>query len=491
MQIPCNLSQYTQNWDNNERKRARMSSLQQHRLLSVLGILTLLWGCLPFFRGSPEPQNPGYEEGSAAAHARAILKEKGYWDALPYYFQAIQEADLEHAHLLRYELAMSALREGERDVALDLLSSILSRDPHHPLALPLYRSLTEPLPFRATATSNLGFDRVKVLISLPKEYSLSTSSPLFSETGAALWQSYTGPLTGILSQRFEVLATERMEPFAAELNGIRTSLRLFRVAQGVVLELPLEDYLLGVVTREMGPGFPMEALKAQAVLSRTLLYELKSQAREGSPYHVRGDISHQAFGIAETSETIRNAVVSTRGEILTYARSPAVVFFHADNGGVSEDPRFVWGFSLPYYSIRRDPFSNQVPRWSYRISIPELRRILHFKELTQLRMLRSPSGRVTRLILSGGGIRREIKGNEFRLLLGSTQLRSLMIHLRREGEDLVFEGRGYGHGVGMSQWGARRMAERGLTYQEILSYYYPGTEIIRLPDLTAKKLSSF
>lgn len=445
----------------------------------LLGVFLLLASCL-FSRPYSAPPIPSQD---LLKEAREVLRKKGYWDALPSFWRAISaEPDRYQRDLLRYELAMAAIEAGERDIALDLLAVILEHDPSHPLALPLYQSLREPVHLpppmeRGGETPSL----VRVLITDPEGFTIETTADLVDEKGVAIHSGYRGTLKDLFPYPVTQLTRIGGEPFPATLNGYRTIVRLFHHSEGVIIELPLEDYLLGVLAREMGAGFPLEALKAQAVLSRTFLYELALRSPLNAPYHVRGDTSHQAFRIGAISPEMITAVVSTRGEILTFEGAPAVVFFHADNGGISEDPRYVWGFSFPYYRIQRDPFSNQVPPWRLVLSPEELGRVFRFANLRTLELFRSPSGRVMEVVLKGGNRVVRLKGNEFRLTLGSTRLKSLKFRLAKEGRELVFFGEGYGHGVGLSQWGAKRMAEAGLGYKEILSFYYPGTVLLRLP----------
>jgi len=441
--------------------------------LSLLSCSSMRGSTSPSTIPSPDPLQS----------AREILRKKGYWDALPLYYRAMErESDPEVVNLLRYELAMAALEVGERDVALDLLTAILEHDSKNPLALPLYQSLREPTPLpQPSGERNEIPPFIRVLITDPEGFTLETTQELFNEKGEKVLSRYSGSLRDILSYPFHRLSTGDGGSFSATLNRYPLALRLFKVEEGIVLEIPLEDYLLGVLVREMGPSFPLEALKAQAVLSRTFLYERSLRTPKTAPYLVRSDTSHQAFGIGTISPEIITAVVSTRGEILAYGDAPALVFFHADNGGVSEDPRYVWGFSLPYYQIQRDPFSNQVPPWNLVLSREELERLFHIPSLRTIELFRSPSGRVMEVILKGDRKVLRMKGNEFRLILGPTRLKSLKFRLQSRRDQLIFSGEGYGHGVGLSQWGARRMAESGLHYQEILSFYYPGTRIRHLP----------
>lgn len=263
---------------------------------------------------------------------------------------------------------------------------------------------------------------------------------------------------------------------------------LRRVSAGLILEIPLDEYLVGVVSTEMSSSWHIEALKAQAVASRTYVVRALMDVPANRAWDVRGDVMDQAFRPTAIAGAAARAVHETAGEVLVWEGKPARIFFHADNGGVSEDPRWVWGHVLPYYRVEKDSWSNKVPAWEARVGLDEWRRRQRLPDPRRVTLQRSASGRVAALVWEGkDGSRRSLRGNDVRLALGPRRIRSLLFDMERVGSEFVLRGRGYGHGVGMSQWGARTMADAGTRHHEILAQYYPGLLLGRLPDVAAAR----
>lgn len=261
----------------------------------------------------------------------------------------------------------------------------------------------------------------------------------------------------------------------------------------VVNALPMETYLAGVLAGEMPLSFQPEALKAQAVASRSYAYYLLARSRD-KDYDLGADTAAQVYkGIAARDERALQAVAATPGEMLTadtVRGEPIIAYFHSHSGGVLEDDALVWGGAgdLPYYSVRPDPESQAYKPmdWEYGIGADELARLLRangfgVKTVTAVRAAElSPSGRwaVVGLVTDRGELR--MQGNSFRLMLGAGRLKSLLCTVRRQGGRFVFTGKGFGHGVGMSQWGAEALARAGQGYEAILARYYQGAKLRRL-----------
>ncbi len=253
----------------------------------------------------------------------------------------------------------------------------------------------------------------------------------------------------------------------------------------LINELPLEAYLYGVVPREMPSRWPMEALKAQAVAARTYAFYLK-QRTNSLDYHLCATTMSQAYnGAAFETDNTNRAVDETRGQLLYYRGVPALAYFHAHSGGITEDPRHVWSAPVPYLRPVVDSFSMMAPSssWSVTLDYETIRRSLGragielgaIAEIVPLEF--SPSNRLVRVKIVHQGGETTLGGNEFRLILGPTLIRSTLLALTNNGGSVTFEGRGYGHGVGMSQWGAMAMAREGYNWREILKYYYPELEL--------------
>ena len=248
----------------------------------------------------------------------------------------------------------------------------------------------------------------------------------------------------------------------------------------VINELDLEDYLYGVVKMEVDPRWPAEALKAQAVAARTLaLYSLGRYQREG--YDVRATTETQVYGgVAAEDARTTAAVDATRGVIITFAGRPIFAAFHSDSGGHTESSEYVWGGRYAYLKGVPDPYNTPPQRWMASLDLAvledRLRRAGKFiGGIESIEVAEtSPSGRAQSVrILSGAGAL-TVKSTELRSLFGADLLKSTLFSVRLVDEQVEFVGRGAGHGVGMSQWGARGQALLGRGYQEILRYYYSG-----------------
>jgi len=270
------------------------------------------------------------------------------------------------------------------------------------------------------------------------------------------------------------------------------------------MEMSLRDYLVGVVAAEMPASFPEEALKAQAVAARTYcMYKLmlieNGQAPAASHMGAMfcSDHSHcEAFYDLDTEDPwgesrekylplIENAVDSTDGVIAVWQDEPIVAVFHSASGPRTEASENVWGGSLPYLVSVESPGGEASAKYygEKRISIADFRSLvsaaLPGADLTAApeewfkASVRSEGGGIITVKLGG----KEVKGTFVRSLLG---LASTNFTYRVEGDELVFSTTGTGHGVGMSQYGARYMALEGADYEEIICRYYTGVELKKL-----------
>jgi stage II sporulation protein D len=249
----------------------------------------------------------------------------------------------------------------------------------------------------------------------------------------------------------------------------------------VVNELPLEDYVKGVVNGEVGKSWDAEALKAQAVISRTYVLMQKSQAVTAPlPYDVTSSVLHQVFKGGELPESIVQAVESTKGEILTYEGSPIVAYFHSTSGGMTEDAFDAFGKRYPYLkSVKTNSELSPYFLWQRKISVKDMEKASGVNGLRDIRVdSRTGSGRVRNFLFLLGSGSTKVSARVLRQNLGWDKLPSTLItSIMRDNGTFVIEGRGYGHGVGLCQWSALQMARDGKTYKEILSYFYPGTTL--------------
>ncbi len=263
-------------------------------------------------------------------------------------------------------------------------------------------------------------------------------------------------------------------------------------AAGETLQLinhaPLEDYVASVVASEYGLG-DLEGAKAMAVVART--YALYSAGKFGAAYdHVDHTASQMYGGLSTVTPVAHRATEATRGEVLTYGGAPIEAVYFSASGGHTASNEHVWQASaaLPYLRGKPDPYAGASPHADWRVAVDRsrlLRRLTrrHGFEVSGFVLgERSAGGRVRTIeLLGAGGRRTEVSGNDFRLFvnqqLSGSGLRSTLFDAERTGGRYVFEGSGYGHGVGLSQYGAHAMAERGHGYREILQFYYAGTTL--------------
>jgi stage II sporulation protein D len=263
-------------------------------------------------------------------------------------------------------------------------------------------------------------------------------------------------------------------------------LDLVRIGEtlAVVNELPLEDYLAGVLRAEAGEKFPKEALRAQAIVART--YAAHQRAISvGKPFHIIASTVHQQyFGRVAPASPIWDAVRETTGQVLLWEGEVFPAFYHTESGGYTEDPRTVFAArNMPGLKPVVCPFSAGSPHyyWNLDIRLTDLSEALRRGgvDVGTVRRVavteRTPSLRASSVLVTGTRGNAQVRGNDFRRMLGYDSFKSTLFAVAIDGELARFAGRGYGHGVGMCQWGAKGMAERGYTARQILEFYYPGT----------------
>jgi stage II sporulation protein D len=254
-------------------------------------------------------------------------------------------------------------------------------------------------------------------------------------------------------------------------------------ALSLVNELALEDYVAGTVRAEASEKWPPEALRAIAVVART--YAVFHQAKNaGKMFHVVAGNQDQNFtGRAPEGSPAGEAARATAGLVLTWQGRVFPTFYHSDSGGVTEPAQAIFsGEGIAPLPGVRDEFSVDSPNYSWVATLPlgvlteRLRQggidVGDLRGVTVIE--RTPSLRVSRLQVEGPRGTATIKGTDFRRLVGYDVLRSTLWVASLQDGAVRFEGRGWGHGVGLSQFGAKGMAERGYGYAQILAHYYPG-----------------
>lgn len=275
----------------------------------------------------------------------------------------------------------------------------------------------------------------------------------------------------------------------------RTTVRV-AMEDGEVTEMTMSDYLWCVTAAEMPASFEAEALKAQVVTART--YTVWKMA-VGEPNHPDADVCTdinccQAFlsreqaaatwgeSAAFYTEKISAAVSDTDGQIITYEGQPIQAVFFSSAAGRTEDAVAVWGNSVPYLVGVDSPEGDDVPNYHTEVTLTaEEFRETFLASYPGADLSGSPSGwfRNATATASGrvasvdvGGV--TVKGTELRSLFS---LRSASFTVETGENSVTFQVTGYGHGVGMSQYGANALAQQGMTYEEILKWYYTGVEV--------------
>ncbi|HXI09468.1 MAG TPA: SpoIID/LytB domain-containing protein [Thermodesulfobacteriota bacterium] len=257
----------------------------------------------------------------------------------------------------------------------------------------------------------------------------------------------------------------------------------------VVNELSLDDYIAGVINNEISSKWPEEAVKAQAVVARTYaVYRMNT--RTDAPYDIEGTVMGQVYsGAASEDPEAIKAVRDTAGQILTFAGEPALTVYHSNAGGVTDSSEEIWAEYYPYLLSVDSPFDREAPRYVWEFALPalSLKALLSVAgyDVGEVRGIKcdsfTPAGRVKSLVISGSsGKSVRMRGEDLRKIIGYSYLRSSLFSVEKKGDLFVFTGRGSGHGVGMSQWGAKGMAEKGFSYAEVLRHFYKGTVIQKL-----------
>jgi stage II sporulation protein D len=255
----------------------------------------------------------------------------------------------------------------------------------------------------------------------------------------------------------------------------------------IINELPLEDYIKGVVAAEIRSNWNAEALKAQAVVARTYAIYHKQNSGKKLPYDLTSSVLSQVYKGENMSPEISKAVDDTRSEILFYKDKPIEAFYHSTSGGMTEDAGEVFTTGLPYIKmVKTDSELSPFYMWEKIIPTAEIEKALGVRGINNIKMDSfTASGRVKEfaLFIDNQLDPVRIAATEFRKKLGWDRLPSTMVTELSKSEDaFVFEGRGYGHGVGMCQWSALQMARDGKSYRQILNYFYPGAEIRKYED---------
>lgn len=270
-------------------------------------------------------------------------------------------------------------------------------------------------------------------------------------------------------------------------------IRVFEMDEETISEMDLESYLMGVVAGEMKNDWPMEALKAQAILARTFVLKFCDEKKSKYPgADISTDIEEaQAFDATAVNERVEQAVKETEGMVLSHNGELPYAWFHAHSGGMTakakvglnyekEEP----GYTKVIAGLDSEKAPEEAKAWEAAFTEKEFLagvKQCGVKGISSIESLavgkRGVSGRAETIMVNG----EEVNAANLRIALGSTKMRSTLLSTLNYTDGKVnMTGKGYGHGVGMPQWGAYGMAESGKTAEEIVTYYFQ--------DVTVEKL---
>lgn len=322
---------------------------------------------------------------------------------------------------------------------------------------------------------------------------LHTNEELYK--GRRLWRAKILPTESgikIGKQNFKVFGV-RLQPQrspAIYLNGrkFRGAVDIIRQSNKKLLainHLDVEEYVCGVLYHEVAPWWPMEALKAQAICSRTFALH-QAAANAHKDYDLVSTVYSQVYGgrASERGRTSK-AVTLTKGKVLTYKNKVFPSFYHATCAGHTEDAAKLWNINIPPLRGRECRFCQRSAhfRWKKKVSLKQIEKALEkagFKVglIKSFRIIdRDVSARITDLEITSTRGKIKLNANRFRLAVGPQLIRSANFTVQIKKKQAIFEGLGWGHGVGMCQWGAFFMARKGFNAEQILDFYYPQSKI--------------
>jgi len=271
-------------------------------------------------------------------------------------------------------------------------------------------------------------------------------------------------------------------------NQYRGEAHLFIGSKGkltLVNVVDLEDYLKSVVPGEVAAKWPKEALKAQAVAARSYAaYHMKKNKLRSSD--IQSPLAQNYRGIKKEHSKTSKAVDATRGQVLTFRGYLFPTFFHSTCGGLTELPQNVWTLDFKIPENRRCKYCKDSPHYQWNLSLTKSEIEKKFKEagkplwglkkIVPSRMSKSKK-HITEITCVTASGKKRFRINEFRRIIGFNIIKSSRFKTKNKRDQIVFSGSGWGHGVGMCQWGARGMAKKRKKYKKILSHYYPKAKV--------------
>ncbi|MCA0971012.1 stage II sporulation protein D [Halobacillus litoralis] len=292
-------------------------------------------------------------------------------------------------------------------------------------------------------------------------------------------------------------AQVRETPQEFQVEDIPSNLSPFSVKvlreSGKVEEVPLEKYVSRVVASEMPANFELEALKAQSLAARTyIIRHLVNGESISESADVTDTVQHQVYKndeelrqlwqeqYASNMKRINQAVQETSGEIMTYNSEPITAAFFSTSNGFTENAEDYWESEIPYLKSVESPWDETSPKFNDQkiITSVELEAALGISSISNTTLTKTEGNRVDEVHFGD----KTFTGREIR---EAFDLKSSDFSIQQKGDHIIFTTKGYGHGVGMSQYGANGMALSGKSYKDIVKHYYKGIEISPVSTQTA------
>ncbi|MBP3920264.1 MAG: stage II sporulation protein D [Bacilli bacterium] len=286
-----------------------------------------------------------------------------------------------------------------------------------------------------------------------------------------------------------ILKTEEITIKHQKLNIEKnTIVRVKRHAKNTIENIPLEKYLIGVLSGEMPVSYELEALKAQAVAARTYTLR-KLEINKDNEYDLVDTTSDQVYldeqylknlwgdKYQEYTKKIKQAINETAGIYLTYNDQIIQAFFFSTSSGNTENCKDVFGADLPYLTSVASTWDETSPSYQETKTFTKeefyTKLSLEYNETLTIDITRNTTNSINTITINNT----QIKGTDFRFKLG---LRSTNFEITEQNNIITIKTKGYGHGVGMSQYGARQLAIKGYKYEDILKHYYQGIELKKI-----------
>ncbi|MCA6071551.1 MAG: SpoIID/LytB domain-containing protein [Endomicrobium sp.] len=269
------------------------------------------------------------------------------------------------------------------------------------------------------------------------------------------------------------------KPYAGYLKLIKSDQKI-----SIINVLTVEDYVKGVLPKEIISTWAIEALKAQAVISRTYaLNNLCRHKRQG--FNMCATTHCQVYGgLQDEVHATNQAVQETQGEVLTYDGKFAQTLFHANCGGRTDNPKYLWKWEAPYLKGVKCGYCCKAPhiKWEQEIDANLISKKLANNDIGKIKKIKvkgkTSSGAAKELKIIHSKGKTIVNAYKFRLAVDAQKIKSHVFDsIKTNGDKIYFKGKGWGHKVGLCQWGAKGMAEKGKTYKKILEYFYPGTKM--------------